>query len=80
MLSCSQFGLQMKYHKKYQNETEEKIHIEIFLKNKHKIEEHNEKHANGSVTFKMALNKFSDLTPDELKAQLNGIKASDWVK
>lgn len=67
-----QFYLQLKYGKSYQNETEDKIRMEIFLKNKHKVEEHNEKHAKGSVSFKMGLNKFSDLSPEEVNAQMKG--------
>lgn len=71
-----QFRLQLKYGKNYPNQTEDKIRMEIFLKNKHKIDEHNEKHANGSVSFTMGLNNFSDLTRDELNAQMKGLLRS----
>lgn len=48
--------------------------MEIFLKNKHQIDEHNERHSNGMVSFKMGLNKFSDLSPDEFNAQMKGFR------
>lgn len=70
MLFYSKFGSQLKYAKNYRNETEEKMRMGIFLENKHKIDEHNERHANGSVTFKMSLNKYSDLTSDEFSTQM----------
>lgn len=53
--------------------------MEIFLKNKHKIEDHNNKHIEGIVPYKMSLNKFSDLTPDEFNAQLKGIRPPDLL-
>lgn len=68
--------MKLKYGKSYSNATEEEKRIKIFLNNKHKVEEHNEKHANGSVTFKMGLNKFSDLTTEEVNAQLNWVPKS----
>lgn len=64
--------MKLKYGKSYPNATEEEKRMEIFLNNKNKVEEHNEKHANGSATFKMGLNKFSDLTTEEMNAQMNG--------
>lgn len=66
--------LQMKYGKNYRIETEEKTRMEIFLNNKHEVEKHNKKHANGLVTFKMGLNKYSDLTPEEFSAQMKGFR------
>lgn len=63
-----------KYGKNYQNGTEDSKRMDIFLKNKQKIDEHNEKHSKGSVSFKMGVNKFSDLTHEEFNAQMKGLR------
>lgn len=46
--------------------------MRVFLKNKREIDEHNAQYDRGLTTFKMGLNKFSDLTNDEFNAQMNG--------
>lgn len=61
--------MKLKYGKSYPNAAEDKNRMDIFLSNKHKVEEHNKKHVNGSVTYKLGLNKFSDLTTDEVNAR-----------
>lgn len=66
--------LKTKYGKVYQNETEDNERMQIFLKNKRKVEEHNEKHSQGLVSFKMGVNKFSDLTSEEFNAQMKGLR------
>ncbi|XP_074028344.1 cystein proteinase inhibitor protein salarin [Leptinotarsa decemlineata] len=53
--------------KSYENEEEEATRRAIFETNLQKIEEHNKKYDNGEVTWKMGINKFADLTPDEMK-------------
>lgn len=53
--------------------------MEIFLKNKQKIEEHNEKHSQGRTSFKMGLNGFSDLTREEFNAQMKGLRSPDLL-
>lgn len=53
--------------------------MEIFLQNKHKIEEHNGKHSQGLVSFKMGVNKFSDLTHEEFNAQMKGLRSPDLL-
>lgn len=67
--------LKAKYGKNYGNETEDSKRMEIFLKNKQKIDEHNEKHSRGEVSFKMGLNMFSDLTREEFNAQMKGLRS-----
>lgn len=51
--------------------------MEIFLKNKDKVEEHNENHSKGLVSYKMGLNQFSDLSPDEMSNRMKGLRPSD---
>lgn len=64
----------MKYDKSYKTESEDSNRMKIFLKNKHEVEEHNEKHSRGKVSFKMSVNKFSDLTHEEFNAQMKGLR------
>lgn len=70
---------QSKYSKTYQNETEENRRKAVFLENKNKITEHNELFEKGLVTYKMGLNKYSDLTADEFRSRMNGYKMSPSV-
>lgn len=66
--------MQLKYGKIYQNQTEDDMRMGIFLKNKQRIDDHNERHSNGMASFKMGLNKFSDLSPDEFNARMKGFR------
>lgn len=70
---------QSKYSKTYQDETEENHRMAVFLENKNKIAEHNELFDKGLVTYKMGLNKYSDLTADEFRSRMNGYKMSPSV-
>lgn len=70
---------QSEYSKTYQNETEENYRMAVFLENKNKIDEHNEQFEKGLVTYKMGLNKYSDLTADEFRSRMNGYKMSPSV-
>uniref|UniRef100_A0A1I8Q2J6 cathepsin L n=1 Tax=Stomoxys calcitrans TaxID=35570 RepID=A0A1I8Q2J6_STOCA len=46
--------------------------MKIFGENRHKIARHNQKYAAGQVSFKMGLNKYADMLPQEFKETLNG--------
>lgn len=46
--------------------------MQNFLKNKREIDEHNDEYARGLTTFKMGLNKFSDLSTDEFNSRMYG--------
>ncbi|CAG9759479.1 unnamed protein product [Ceutorhynchus assimilis] len=52
----------------YKTNNEESHRYQIFKDNLHKIREHNEMYEKGESSFKMGLNKFSDLTDEEFKA------------
>lgn len=73
----SEIRLQLKYGKKYQNESEEKSRMEIFLKNKLKIDAHNEQHSKGLVSYDMGFNEYSDLSADEFRKHLKGFRKPD---
>lgn len=49
----------------------------IWLEHKHKIEEHNQQYENGIVSFRMDLNKYSDMKHDEFVSRMNGVKHID---
>ncbi|KAL1131617.1 hypothetical protein AAG570_011231 [Ranatra chinensis] len=66
--------LEVQHKKAYSNEDEEKERFDIFKENKKKIDEHNEKYEKGEVTWKMGLNAFSDLKPEEFKGMMGGVK------
>lgn len=56
-----------KYGKKYSTEDEEKVRQEIFFRRLETIDRHNLLYQQGSKSYKMAVNKYSDLTNDEFK-------------
>lgn len=58
------------YQKSYANETDEEARLILWLKNRIIVKHHNRKFKNGAVSFKMAINKFSDMKLSELH-QLN---------
>lgn len=55
----------MIHGKSFRNELEEKNRFDIFKHNLNVIEKHNKEFAMGQHTWKMGLNQFSDLTPEE---------------
>ena len=74
--------LQTKYGKNYQNETMEKLRMDIFRKNIEMINQHNLEYTVGLQTFELASNFFTDLTLDEIKQHLNirPMKRSDFQR
>ncbi|XP_015794389.1 cathepsin L1 [Tetranychus urticae] len=66
-----------KYNKVYADEREEAWRKTIFLYNLKKIQAHNERAENGELTYRLEVNKFSDLTDEEFKAAHLGFKKSD---
>ncbi|XP_046977844.1 procathepsin L-like [Vanessa cardui] len=67
-------------HKKsYANETEEKFRMKIFAENKLKAEEHNRRFERGQETYRVGVNKYSDLLHHEF-ATLNGFNRTAKLK
>ncbi|XP_015785651.1 cathepsin L1 [Tetranychus urticae] len=63
-----------KYGKSYDSAEEETNRRNIFAQKLEKIKAHNERAANGEVTYRLGVNKFSDLTAEEFKAKYLGYK------
>lgn len=48
--------------------------MSIWLQHKHQVDEHNKNHENGIASFRMALNKYSDLNHHEFVSKMTGAK------
>uniref|UniRef100_A0A0C9PTJ9 Cp1_0 protein n=1 Tax=Fopius arisanus TaxID=64838 RepID=A0A0C9PTJ9_9HYME len=66
------FAYKMEHKKHYSNEVEERFRLKIFNENKLKIAKHNQLYAAGKVSFKMAVNKYSDMLHNEFRETMNG--------
>ncbi|CAH2085102.1 unnamed protein product [Euphydryas editha] len=64
----------LEYEKTYENEEEERNRMMIFLSNKYRVYKHNQLFERGQVTFRLGLNKYSDMFHDEFVRTLNGFK------
>ncbi|CAG0914399.1 unnamed protein product [Notodromas monacha] len=60
--------------KNYETPMEDKFRMKIFIENRHRIAKHNMDYAMGNVTFKMAVNKYSDMLPHEFRQTVNGFR------
>ena len=63
--SLSWEDFKVKYGKEYASIEQESIHYRNFLANKKEIDDHNLKFEQKLVTYRKAINKFSDLTESE---------------
>lgn len=66
----------MKYKKHYNNKAEQDSRMEIFVKNKQMIAEHNAKYEKGLVSYKLELNEYGDMPHREFVSTLNGFRKS----
>lgn len=64
--------LQMEHKKRYSNEVEERFRLKIFNENRLKIAKHNQLYATGKASFKMAINKYTDMLHSEFRETMNG--------
>lgn len=53
------------HRKSYNDDTEEKFRMKIFMENKHSIAKHNQLYEQGKTTYKLAVNRYADLLPHE---------------
>jgi len=63
-----------KYGKSYATAEEETTRFNIFIENQRYIDQHNEQFNAGKSTYKLGMNKFSDLTNQEFRTR-NGARA-----
>lgn len=68
---------QIEHSKHYDTLADEVHHFRIFIDNKYKIAEHNLHDNNGVASFKMSLNKYSDLSSDEFFETMNGYNSDE---
>ncbi|XP_055372848.1 cathepsin L [Condylostylus longicornis] len=69
----------MEHHKNYNEATEENFRMKIFLENRNKIAKHNQKFEQGLHSFKLKLNKYSDMLPYEFVSTMNGFNKSNSI-
>ncbi|KAH8307748.1 hypothetical protein KR044_012240, partial [Drosophila immigrans] len=60
-------AFKLKHHKVYKDVSEELKRLQIFVENKKLIESHNRRYAAGEESYKMGVNKFSDLKAKEFQ-------------
>ncbi|KAJ8665128.1 hypothetical protein QAD02_006790 [Eretmocerus hayati] len=60
--------------KTYSSNVEEQLRMNIFVENHKKVAAHNAKYEKGLVTYKLAINKFSDMLPEEFAVKYTGAK------
>jgi len=69
-----------KYNKVYNKKTEHGMRFRAFAKNLEYINKHNEEHAQGKHTFRVAVNELADLTNEEYRQTLLGMDIVKDVK
>lgn len=72
--------LQLEHSKQYKSDTEERFRMKIFMENKNKIAQHNQRYQKGEVSYKLGLNKYGDLLHHEFVAHMNGFNRSTNLK
>jgi len=72
-LVAEQWGaFKLTHQKQYTSETEEKFRMKIFMENAHQVAKHNQLYERGLVSFKLGVNKYSDMLHHEFVKTLNG--------
>lgn len=62
------------FDKVYRSQAEEREAMENFLKNRDNIEAHNKLYNQGKVSYEKGLNEHSDLSPQQMRKHLLGVK------
>ncbi|XP_022908930.1 cathepsin L-like peptidase [Onthophagus taurus] len=73
-------AFKLHHSKSYEDPTEEKYRMKIFMENSHKVAKHNQLYEQGHVTFKMKINKYADLLHHEFIHTLNGFNRTTGYK
>ncbi|KAM7307130.1 procathepsin L-like [Ixodes scapularis] len=68
-----------KYGKSYASEAEEHFRMKVYMKKRQEVSAHNEKYANGEVSFYLGMNEFSDLRQKEFVRLRNGYRGKKFV-
>jgi cathepsin L len=66
--------------KSYATVEEEKARFFIFMNNLREIQEHNKEFEAGKKSFSLKMNQFGDMTNEEFRATMNGLKAPKNLK
>ncbi|CAH0720284.1 unnamed protein product, partial [Brenthis ino] len=62
----------LRYKKVYNNETENIFHKKIYVENKFNVLFHNLRYYNGKTSFRLGINKFSDMPVRQVEHAMNG--------
>ncbi|CAH0720283.1 unnamed protein product, partial [Brenthis ino] len=66
-------AFKLEHNKSYINEEKERVAMKVFAKNKYNVAKHNQLYERGEVSFRLGINKFSDMTLKQF-ARINGYR------
>ncbi|CAH2085104.1 unnamed protein product [Euphydryas editha] len=69
-------NFKLEHEKSYESEEEERNRMMIFLANKYHVDKHNLLFERGQVTFRLGLNKYSDMSHDEFVRIMSGVNST----
>ncbi|CAH2085103.1 unnamed protein product [Euphydryas editha] len=69
-------NFKLEHEKSYESEEEERNRMMIFLANKYRVDKHNQLFERGQVTFRLGLNKYSDMSLGEFVHTMNGFNST----
>ncbi|XP_045769788.1 uncharacterized protein LOC123870505 [Maniola jurtina] len=67
-------AFKLEHRKAYASSAEERARMAVFARNRLAVARHNQRHALRLEPFRLALNRFADLTADEFARALNGFR------
>jgi len=73
-------AFKLEHSKSYKSDAEEKFRMKVFIDNKNKIAQHNQRYHKGEVSYKLGLNKYADLFHHEFVSHMNGFNRSTSLK
>ncbi|CAH2046662.1 unnamed protein product, partial [Iphiclides podalirius] len=69
-------AFKMEYQKEYGSEVEDQFRMKIYAENKHKIAKHNQRFAQGLVSYRLKVNKYADMLHNEFVNAMNGFNST----